>query len=152
MLSTDLKHEEIVGTTVSEMMELYPPVRIDIMRKALTAFGTALHRYPPDTKKRFRKVEAAVYRSVKEDDRKQMSYMARCYAFRLFTKDLTLKSAVKTFGKWLVLAEDGSFVLHDAILDAVAITPMCGRGTRFLKSDFLATVEKIGVERYGSQP
>ena len=32
------------------MIELYPPVRIDVMRKALTAFGNALNRYPPDTK------------------------------------------------------------------------------------------------------
>lgn len=131
------------------MIDLYPPVQIDVMRKALTAFGHALSRYPPDTKRRFRKVEAAVYKSVEEDRRRQMSYMGRCYAFRLFTKDMTEKSAIKTFGKWLVLAEDGSFVLHDAILDAVAITPIHGPGTRFKKSDFLAAIEKIGTERYG---
>lgn len=101
------------------MFELYPPVCIDVMRKALTAFGAALNRYPPNTKRRFRKVEAAVYRAVKEDWPKQMSYMARCYAFRLFTKDMTQKSVVKTFGKWLSLAEDGS-----------SISPAAGRGTR----------------------
>jgi hypothetical protein len=134
-----------------QVFELYPPVRIDVMRKALTAFGSALNRYPPNTKKRFRKVEAVVYKAVNEDRRKQMSYMGRCYAFRLFTKNMTQKSAVKTFGKWLVLAEDGNFVLHDAILDAVAVTPMRGKRTRFLKSDFLATIEKVGVERYAGQ-
>jgi hypothetical protein len=130
------------------MIELYPPVRIDVMRKALTAFGHALNRYPPDTKKRFRKVEAAVYKAVEEDWRRQMSYMGRCYAFRLFTKGMTQKSAVKTFGKWLTLAEDGGYVLHDAILDAVAVTPIHGPGTRFRKSDFLAAIEKVGAERY----
>ena len=61
---------------------------------------------------------------------------------------MTQKNAVKTFGKWLTLAEDGSFVLHDAILDAVAMTSIHGPGTRFLKSDFLAAIEKIGAERY----
>lgn len=125
------------------MLELYPAVRINLMRAALTAFGAALNRYPPGDIKRFRMAEAAVFKAVKEDWGNQRSYLARCHAFRNLTKDLSEKSAVATFGKWLKPTDDGDGLVFDqAVIDAVAIAPVRGRGTRFLKSDFIAAVQK----------
>src|SRR5947209_13177443 len=125
------------------MEEMYPPVSIEIMRLALAAFLTALQRYPAGDKRRFKKAETAVMKAVKSDWQNGFVYLRRCHAFR----NLTSKTSMKGFGKWLLTAEDGDgFHFHEAVIDAVAVTPIIGARTRFRTSDFLATVEKIAVE------
>jgi len=125
-------------------MEMYPPVSIEVMRLALAAFSTALQRYPVGDKRRFKKAEAAVIKAVTKDWQNGFVYLGRCHAFR----NLTSKTAMKGFNKWWLPDGDG-FYFHEAVIDAVALTPMIDARTRFCTSDFLATVEKIAVERYG---
>lgn len=136
------------------MMELFPPVRIDLMRKAMEHFFATLERSPPDDRNRYKKAAAAVEKVVEDDWRHQMSYVARCHAFRNITKKLTDRTLITTFGKWLITAEDGGMAFHEAVIDAIAIAPVNGGGTNFRKTDFLATVEQIAREHYPetSQP
>lgn len=123
---------------------LYPAVRTDLMRAALTAFGKALNRYPPGDRKRFQKAETAVLKAVETDWRNQRSYLARCHGFRNLTKNMTQKSIVTAFGEWLI-ADANGLAFNEAFMDAVAIAPMRGRGTRFLKSDFVAAVRATAL-------
>lgn len=114
----------------------------------MTAFGKALNRYPPEDRKRFKRAEAAVSRAVMEDCLHERSYLARCHAFRNLTRGMNQRSLVTTFGEWLRPTENGKSVFFDQlVIDAVAIAPVRGPGTRFLKSDFVAAVKRLASER-----
>jgi hypothetical protein len=119
---------------------LYPPVRLDLMRQAIDAFFGVLRQSSRPDAKLFRKAASKVEKVVQDDWTKQQSYVGRCHAFRNLINAVGLEG----FGKWATLADDGKgFLLHEAVYHAVAITPMSGRGTRFLKTEFMSAVEKI---------
>lgn len=127
--------------------QLHPPVPIKTMRTALTAFCATVQRCKPEDRKRFKKAEVAVYKATEDaGHREQFSCFGRCHAFR----NLTNKYPAKAFERWLLPGTNGEEPhFHDAFIDAVAVTPMRGGGTRFLKTDFMAAVEKIASENYG---
>jgi hypothetical protein len=118
----------------------YPPVRPDLMRLAIEAFWSVLRNTPADDRNLFRKAAAKVEKVVQEDWRNQMSYVGRCHAFR----NLINAIGFEGFRQWVTPAKDGSgYFFHDVVYEAVATTPIRGRGTRFLKTDFMAAVERI---------
>jgi hypothetical protein len=82
--------------------ELYPPVRIDLMHKAMAKFNAVLNRLPED-RQRYKKARADVGRAVKEDWLHERVYSARCHAFDNIMKKLDERTMITYFGKWLTV-------------------------------------------------
>lgn len=122
---------------------LYPAVRIDLMRAALTAFELARHKYQRKGKPWSRKAWDALCKVVREDMHNLISYDQRCHGFRNMFK----RGVPKALEKWLVPAKDGEgIVLHQVLIDAAALAPL-RRDGKFRIKGFRATVEKIVSEK-----
>lgn len=102
------------------MEEMYPAVRADLMKKALTAFDASAQK---QKYKRGWSTKAgdAVCRVVSEEYWKtQFAYVKRCHGIRNLIKDRVPKS----LRIWVL--PDGS--LHDALIAAVALAPLRSDG------------------------
>lgn len=113
--------------------EPYPPVRIDLMRKALTAF------YASAQKQKYKrgwstKAGKAVRKVVNEEHWKtQFIYEKRCHAIRNLIKD----GVPKSLRIWVL--PDWSF--HDALVIAVALAPLRFDG-KFRIKELVAIAER----------
>lgn len=112
-------------------------VRVDLMRQALTAFQTVAQKH--SHKRGWSQLaEGAVYAAVGAADREnRWSYLKCCYAFRKMVN----KSFPRTLQKFV--STDG--IIADAVIDAVALTPL-RMGGKFRIKEFTATVEKLASE------
>jgi hypothetical protein len=114
--------------------EMFPEVRIDLMKAALTAFYAAMQANQARKLPWSKDAWNAVFAAVKEDRLNSISYLQRCHAFRIMTK----KGLPKTLRNWL--RADGS--IDDDLINAVAVAPLRRDGIFRIK-EFAATAEKI---------
>ena len=120
--------------------ELYPSVNVSLMRLAWVRYMAGLQSPAPTDERRIQRAVSRVRYAVREDQRHQWTYVARCDAFR----KLIVEIGIDGFGKWLQPGnEPGIMVFHDAVLEAVATVTIRGQDCRFGRIEFLAAVNKI---------
>jgi hypothetical protein len=116
------------------MLNIYPPVRIDLMRAALTNFYAVMQRDRPKGKRWSGKAQDAVSAASQDDRSNWLSYIQRCFAFHKMTKN-GLPQGLK---EWI--QADGS--LDGVLIDFVALAPL-RRDNKFRIKEFRATVNQL---------
>ncbi|MBZ5532710.1 MAG: hypothetical protein LAO20_14860 [Acidobacteriia bacterium] len=115
------------------MKEPFATVRVDLMRKALTAFYASAQKQKYKRGWSTKAGEAARGAVSGEYWLTQFAYEKRCHAFRNMMKN----GVPKLLQRWVL--PDGT--LDDVLIAAVAIAPLRGDG-KFRIKEFLSAVAK----------
>jgi hypothetical protein len=117
-----------------ETREPFQTVRVDLMRKALTAFYASVQKQKYKRGWSTKAGGAARGAVSGEDWLTQFAYEKRCHAFRNMMKN----GVPKLLQKWLL--SDGT--LDDVLIAAVALAPLRGDG-KFRIKEFHSTIANI---------